>query len=260
VAGLKTFIMQGISAFVGGDISAGIYAMLTCYSGTSLLLDLGTNGEMALVTSHDIYVTATAAGPAFEGRTNLWGRDMVKLLADLLDQHIIDEYGTLKEPYFTKGVQVGEANITQDDIRMIQLAKAAVRAGIEILCKQAGVAMEEIDNVCLAGGFGYYIDCERAGRIGLLPPFLVDKAKAVGNSALLGTFLRYRNYDIPVNTVERDDNSSMSQDNRFDTYQHNSSDRDKDDIMKRITNAKSFNLANIAEFQENYMNYLNLNS
>lgn len=251
--GIRTYIMPGISTFVGGDISAGIYALLElkgqsvpdndssevheergAKGTTSLLLDLGTNGEMALLTEDDIFVTATAAGPAFEGRTNLWGRDMVKLVADFLDNHMIDSYGTIQEPYREKGIQVGEVNITQDDIRAIQLAKAAVRTGIEVLCKQAEAPVESIKRVYLAGGFGYYIDCERAARIGLLPKELAKKAETAGNTALLGLFLKYRKYDDSVTNKT-----------------------ENDPVMDRIFRAKAFNLARVAEFEDNYIGQIN---
>ena len=76
--------------------------------------------------------------------------------------------------------------LSQKDIREIQMAKSAIRAGIETLIEGSGMDRRRIDRVCLAGGFGYRLDPEKAAVIGLLPPDLADKATAVGNTALQG--------------------------------------------------------------------------
>ena len=72
------------------------------------------------------------------------------------------------------------------DVRKLQLAKAAVRAGVELLMKRAGVTADGIDEVYIAGGFGAKLDIGRAAEIGLIPPELAGKARAVGNAALDG--------------------------------------------------------------------------
>ena len=66
------------------------------------------------------------------------------------------------------------------------MAKGAIRAGIEVLLHQAGASYRDIHHVYLAGGFGFYIQPEHAGQIGLLPWELVPKTKAVGNTSLQG--------------------------------------------------------------------------
>ena len=101
IAGVPCHIIPGLSAFVGGDITAGILASgMSAREDITLLIDLGTNGEMALGNSRRIYACATAAGPAFEGGVNrgIWGADMVRLLATLLDEGLMEEQGVLKEP------------------------------------------------------------------------------------------------------------------------------------------------------------------
>ena len=105
IAGVVCHIIPGLSAFVGGDITAGILASgMLEQEASTLLIDLGTNGEMALGNRHRLHACATAAGPAFEGGANrgIWGADMVRLLQKLLEEGLMDGQGLLKEPYFTK--------------------------------------------------------------------------------------------------------------------------------------------------------------
>ncbi|MDE6740642.1 MAG: ATP-binding protein, partial [Lachnospiraceae bacterium] len=135
-------------------------------------------------------VTATAAGPAFEGGAGagVIGSDMIACAASLLKRGILDETGLLAEPYFTEGVTVGEpaVRLCNKDIRDLQMAKAAVRAGIEILRRQMGET--QIGHIYLAGGFGYYLDVEAAFSIGLLPERMRGRVTAVGNTSLAGAF------------------------------------------------------------------------
>ena len=99
-------------------------------------------------------VTATAAGPAFEGGTRkaVVGTDMIAVTASLMKEGILDETGLLAEPYFTQGVHIhtkkGALGLTNQDIRALQMAKAAVRAGAEILWEQMG--RPKIEQVYLA--------------------------------------------------------------------------------------------------------------
>lgn len=183
-------IFPGLSAFVGGDIVSGIYACgMHEQEEITLLVDLGTNGEMVLGNRHRRIACATAAGPAFEGGANrgVWGADMVHLLARLRQEGIVDETGLLEDAYFDEGVLIGDIRVTQEAIRAIQLAKGAIRAGIDILMKEYGLEDgDRIDRVVLAGGFGYYLNPEDAARIGLLPDALARKAASGGNTALAG--------------------------------------------------------------------------
>lgn len=189
IAGVPCHIIPGLSAFVGGDITAGILASgMPEQEEITLLIDLGTNGEMALGNSRQLYACATAAGPAFEGGVNrgIWGADMVRLLATLLEEGLMDAGGLLQEPYFTKGVRIGDVMVTKESVRAIQLAKGAIAAGIEILTRHYGITLSDISRVVLAGGFGYYLDPKAAARIGLIPGELVDRTVTGGNTALSG--------------------------------------------------------------------------
>ena len=188
--GIPAVILPGISAFVGADILAGIYALsMHERQEVTLLLDLGTNGEMVLGNRERLIATAAAAGPAFEGNAENYGTDLMALAARLLDEGILDETGLLADPYFEEGIDIGGVRLTQSYIRQLQMAKAAVCTGIRILCEKYGLeSPAQIDKVFLAGGMGYYLSPEAAARIGLLPAELAGKTVAVGNAALEGAF------------------------------------------------------------------------
>ncbi len=241
IGGLKTYIMPGFSAFVGGDIGAGLYMLH--FLGESkqketknewnLFIDLGTNAELVLFCKDRGICCATAAGPAFDGDagTGFFGSDMIAVLAGLLEKGIVDEMGTLNDAYFEKGVSVplknGTMQISQKQIRNLQLAKAAVRSGIEILLLKAGVEKSEIKQVFLAGGFGYYLDVHGAVTIGLLPEELEEKTTACGNTALLGAAVY--GYKILTGTCR--------------------------DLPRQM---QAINLATEEEFANSYVNYINI--
>ena len=97
---------------------------------------------------------------------------------------MIDETGLLKEPYFEKGYPLGDKIFfTAKDVREVQLAKAAIRAGIELMCQHLNRSVEEIDTVLLAGAFGNYMDPGSACAIGMIPPCLEHKIRPIGNAA-----------------------------------------------------------------------------
>lgn len=220
---IPVVILPSISGFVGGDISAGLLACgFDKTENPCLFIDLGTNGEMALGNRGRILVTSAPAGPAFEGGNiscgvggiggaichvsslknklkfetidglppiGLCGTGVIELTACLLNEGIIDRTGLLSDKYFDKGFYIDGIRFLQADIRNVQLAKAAIRAGIEILLKNYGISYDRLDRVYVAGGFGYYLDISKAVDIGLLPPAVKDKAEAAGNTALSGAVL-----------------------------------------------------------------------
>lgn len=222
----EVILLPGISTYVGGDIVSGLYACgLDKEKEVSLLIDLGTNGEMAIGNCDKILTTSTAAGPAFEGGNITWGtgsipgaicsvsidngtasvktiRDemptgicgtgVVETVAELLKEELIDETGLLDDDYFDDGFCLAETAdgeeilFTQKDVREIQLAKAAIRAGVETLLIRYGIEKEQVKKVYLAGGFGYKLDLEKAFAIGMIPQEFRGKVEAVGNSSLHG--------------------------------------------------------------------------
>ena len=189
IEGVPCFGFPCFSAFVGGDILAGVLACgMAEQEKLTLLIDLGTNGEIVLGNRSRRIACATAAGPAFEGGPNrgVWGADMISILAALKREGCMDETGLLAEEFFEKGIRVGNVLVTEENVRSVQLAKAAIAAGIEVLLEKYGVDAAKVDRVVLAGGFGYYLNPDDAAEIGLLPPLLADKAAPGGNTALEG--------------------------------------------------------------------------
>lgn len=224
----KLRILPGISAFVGGDITAGLLACgFDRKEKVSILVDLGTNGEMAIGNQDKIFVTSTAAGPAFEGgniicgtgsipgaishvtyknngfeletigkqeASGICGTGVIDITYELLKQKLIDETGLLNDKFFEDGILLAkskesEIRFYQKDIREIQLAKAAIRAGLETLLVNYGVGYDEIDDIYIAGGFGYKMDIDKAIGIGLFPKACKNKLKAIGNSSLKGNLI-----------------------------------------------------------------------
>lgn len=222
----EVILLPGISTYVGGDIVSGLYACGFMQSEeVSLLVDLGTNGEMALGNKEKILVTSTAAGPAFEGGNISWGTgsipgaiaavDMdgekvkiqtignqpptgicgtgvIETIAELVREEIVCETGAMEEAYLEEGFPIAETLegkkivFTSKDVREIQLAKAAIRAGIETLLLRYGIEKEEVAKVYVAGGFGYKLNMEKAIQIGMFPKEFSEKIEAVGNSSLAG--------------------------------------------------------------------------
>lgn len=217
-----------------------------------MLIDLGTNGEMAVTDGDRMIVTATAAGPAFEGGASaqVIGTDMIALTAELLQTNVIEETGYMA----TSPCQVRGITITQKDIRDLQLAKAAVRAGTEILWQlldktgnrekilpQSPEQPETeqtrteqaygLQRVYLAGGFGYYLDVEAAFSIGLLPDRMRGKVQAVGNTSLEGAYRLGRDFHKKVLL--------------------------KEEIQEMLARIEHVNLAKQEAFDELYIKYMN---
>ncbi len=245
IADFPVYIAPCISAFVGGDIVAGLYALgMKENTKTTLLIDLGTNGEMVITDGRRMVVTATAAGPAFEGNGDLIGTDRIALTANLLRRGMLDETGLLAEPWFEEGVCIEEQSeavtageqkenkryFYKEDVRALQMAKAAVRAGVEILWEE--LERPQIDCIYLAGGFGYYLDAEAAFAIGLLPSYMRGRVRAVGNTSLAGAYALGR--DLCEGKT------------------------DKEILEKSLSDVESINLAKKENFEKLYLKYMNL--
>ena len=220
------------SAYIGGDVLVGaISEDFDLSDEISLFLDLGTNGEMLLGKKGRFYSSSTAAGPAFEGsfRTqHVHGTRLIDFLVQARKQKWLDEYGKICDRFFEKGIPFGAGTyLTQDVIRSIQLAKSAIYAGILLLCKSYGITPSEISKVYIAGGFGFYLNVSSAIFIKMFPPDLDKKIRVVGNSSLNG-MKHYMTGDFKE---------------RMKIFRGD------------ITNIE---LANMEEFQECYIQYLNL--
>jgi len=172
------YIIPWFAAFVGGDIMAGLLHILPQEKKRFLFIDLGTNGELVLYNDGKLSVTSAAAGSTFESEKG-GASGIINELALLLQSNKLDETGLLSSE--TSG------SLTQKDIRDLQLAKSAVRCGLEILIESENLTYNELDTIYLAGGIGQVLDINDAITIDLIPPELKDKSYAIGNAALGGS-------------------------------------------------------------------------
>jgi len=215
------YIPPASSAYIGGDITCSALASNMCHMpGNILLIDAGTNGEIVLSSEGRLSCCSTAAGPAFEGANiecgsnasigavdsvqlvggilrhttvgnapaaKICGSGLIDAVAAMLDIGALDVKGKILKEYegvFT--IPDTQVYITQKDIRQVQLAKSAIRAGIDTLLHECGISCDELDAIILCGGFGSYLRPESAERIGLLPESAALKTRAIGNAASNG--------------------------------------------------------------------------
>jgi uncharacterized 2Fe-2S/4Fe-4S cluster protein (DUF4445 family) len=244
------YVMPVIGGFVGGDTVAGILATgLANADRPTLLVDIGTNGEIVLMADGKLLAASTAAGPAFEGariscgmrgaagaiekvvvdgrlRTNvignvaplgLCGSGLIDVAAELLRHGLLTSQGRLATPeqlpadvppdlaerivmhngqssfLLASQAETGDGPpivLTQRDLRELQLATGAVRAGVTVLLRQAGFQPRNLERVLIAGGFGNFIRRSNAQRIGLLPCEIEHRRiRYVGNTSLAGSRL-----------------------------------------------------------------------
>jgi uncharacterized 2Fe-2S/4Fe-4S cluster protein (DUF4445 family) len=213
--------LPSIRAFVGSDVLAGIRALgLADREALEAFIDLGTNAEIVVGNRDGLLCASTAAGPAFEGGRisqgmraatgavcevsvvdgalacrvlgggrprGLCGSGLVDAVRAGLELGRILPSGRLSGGAARLPV-AGDVAMTQGDVRELQLAKAAIAAGLETLCARLGASVADVERVHLAGAFGNYVSRASAQRIGLLT---VDpeRVHAAGNTALLGAKL-----------------------------------------------------------------------
>lgn len=218
-------IIPPLAGFVGSDLLAGALTLqLEKQGGPALLIDFGTNTEIALWDGKQLLVTSAAGGPAFENGIScgmpadpgaiyqvrdrasdgltfscledvspprgLCGSGLVDLLACLRGNGTISDTG--KFLWRTDALEYvlplpeTEIHLTKRDVDMMQRAKAAVAAGIIVLLEKAGLEMRELRRVCLAGAFGKYIRIPSGKSIGLLPDIDEKYFELCGNTALAG--------------------------------------------------------------------------
>ena len=227
-----------VAGYVGGDITAGILSIgMNSKKGKALFIDIGTNGEMAVGDSDGITACAVASGPAFEGAgiscgmpaafgainkvyitddglgfdvlgggdaKGICGSGILDLVACLLELGYIDESGYLEENENGESVfyLTEEVYINQKDIRQLQLAKAAVAAGIRFLMNAEGLSFDDLDSLYLAGGFGNRLNPENAVRIGMLPAQMLGKTRTAGNTSLTGAEMTLLNPALRNELIE----------------------------------------------------------
>jgi uncharacterized 2Fe-2S/4Fe-4S cluster protein (DUF4445 family) len=133
------------------------------------------------------------------------GSGLLDVVAQFYLSGIIDKSGRLNKDHPRVSLKDGVAEflllegnetgnqqpvvISQRDIREIQLAKAAIRSGIEVILNKNGMKYESIEKVIIAGAFGTYINLESAVAIGMLPPLPLERFSQVGNAAGTGARL-----------------------------------------------------------------------
>jgi uncharacterized 2Fe-2S/4Fe-4S cluster protein (DUF4445 family) len=240
-------ILPSISAYIGSDIVAGLTSLAPSEKIKKyLFIDIGTNGEMALVNNNEIYACATAAGPAFEGAniscgmaaidgaisayssseyktignaspTGICGSGLIDITAHLLKSGLLTPDGLLREEFIII-TEDNKISLTQKDIRELQLAKSAILSGIRILIKNANINITDLEAIFLAGGFGNYINIENAIKIGLIPAELKDKIIPVGNTSGTGAMLALKSenyYEILDQTIRKTKNIELANDEDF---------------------------------------------
>jgi uncharacterized 2Fe-2S/4Fe-4S cluster protein (DUF4445 family) len=212
-----------LAGFVGSDLLAGLAACgLTAGEAPALLVDFGTNSEIALWTGAVLWVTAAAGGPAFEagagrcgmpaeagavhrvvfdaaGRPHssilggdraagICGSGLVDLVAGLRWQGVLTATGRFADGRASYALPVDGQTLELGwrDVDALQRAKGAIGAGIAVLCAQAGIAIGDLRRVVAAGMFGRYLDVTNARGIGLLPDLPDGRIELAGNTALAG--------------------------------------------------------------------------
>lgn len=180
----------GFSAFVGADIMSGAkHLQMGKSDGYELLVDLGTNGEMLLLGRERGFAASTACGPVFDHVLSgaAYGSESIHAIAGCVKRGLIDKTGQLAKPFFEKGIEIDKGFvIRQENIRNFQLAKGAVYAGIMCLLKRAGITGDDVLNVYISGGLGFYLNIRDAFNVRMLPESFQRKVVSAGNSSLEG--------------------------------------------------------------------------
>lgn len=217
LSGVPLYLPPCAGAFMGADLTCAALATGLCEGmETVLLADIGTNGELMLWHKGELYAASTAAGPAFEGgeisqgcggvtgaidkvwvengklgvhaigggvASGICGSGLLDAVAALLTLGRVDATGASDAASFPLA---GSVRLTAGDVRAVQLAKAAIAAGMETLLAAAGAKPADVKRLLLAGGFGSHLSVASAVAIGLIPAALAGKAQAVGNASLAG--------------------------------------------------------------------------
>lgn len=222
-------LLPSMGGFVGSDLLAGVIATgLMEKPAGSLLIDFGTNSEMALWDGEALHVTSTAGGPAFEGSgishgmpsengaiygvaasdtapraftlsivgdgppKGICGAGLVDIIACLRRNGALDRIGRYQEPGIREIVISDTDNriiLTSQDIDVFQRAKAAIGAGVSWLCDRAQIPLEQLQRLYVSGAFGLLLNVENAKEVGILPPLPETLIELLSNTALAGSEL-----------------------------------------------------------------------
>jgi uncharacterized 2Fe-2S/4Fe-4S cluster protein (DUF4445 family) len=204
-----------IGGHAGADALADIIATgLYQARKPSMVIDIGTNGEVVIGNKERILTASCAAGGAYEGATissgvgavegaiknvkiingrvqsetignkpalGICGSGLIDLLGELLKNGIMSKKAKLKDDFFI----TPEISISQQDIYQLITAKAGLRLDQDLLIKYYSTTLEEVNRIYLSGAFGNFINPDNAILIGLLPR-ATNKVVRIGNGALAG--------------------------------------------------------------------------
>lgn len=241
--GARLYCLPSVSAYIGADIVAGMQvAGLAHAPGTTLFIDIGTNGEMVLASGGRLLACSCAAGPALEGMNiscgmracsgaiedvavtqaglllttigntppiGLCGSGILAAMSTFLEMGLILPRGNLvkaqaladDDPRRTHlclrdgktalRLVGGDSPVvvTQKDIRQVQLAKGALLSGLYALLEQAGLPLDAIDRVLIAGQFGAHLPVASLTGCGIIPHALAGKVAYLGNTSKSGASL-----------------------------------------------------------------------
>jgi uncharacterized 2Fe-2S/4Fe-4S cluster protein (DUF4445 family) len=218
----KVDVVSPLAGFVGSDLLAGVVSTRLTERPGSLLIDFGTNSEMALWDGGTLWVTSAAGGPAFEssgmqcgmpaepgaiyrvGRQQagggldfqvigggeakgLCGSGLVDLIALLRDSGELKPTGRFNSgDSFAVQKEGASIRLTKGDVDMFQRAKAAIGVGINTLMGKAGIGAVSLARVCVCGVFGARLSTMNARLVGLLPDIPDERIELCGNTALAG--------------------------------------------------------------------------
>lgn len=215
-----------VGGFIGSDLCADLLATRLAESpGAALLLDLGTNTEMALWDGERLRVTSVPGGPAFEGGVSrgmpaergaiyrvtsldsdagrftcevlgggaprgICGSGLVDAIALLLRQGRLKPTGRFVVSPGAEGLQLcppdAHTAIFGRDVDAMQRAKAATAAAAEVLLQHARLGWGDLSRVCVCGAFGRTLDLAHAMELGLLPSIAPARIELEGGAALAG--------------------------------------------------------------------------
>jgi uncharacterized 2Fe-2S/4Fe-4S cluster protein (DUF4445 family) len=190
-----------ISLIIGGHISSVSCASGPAFEGAHITFGMraapGAIEHVRISGDKIEYHTIQGSRPA-----GICGSGIFDILAQLFINHIVDKNGRIQEGHprvrdNQKGrefVIIDEKErkdgpaitITQGDVRELQLAKAAIRSGIQVLLQDKGLKDEDINEVLVAGAFGSYLDISSTIAIGMLPNIPLKRFQQVGNAAGMG--------------------------------------------------------------------------
>ena len=214
-------LLPNIGGFVGSDALSVILASgIHSSRDIKLAVDIGTNGEIILGNKERILVASTAAGPAFEGRyissgmpgiegaieavkisskkinlkvignktpCGIAGSGLIDASYEIFRTNNMDKSGKLKEKEFILYKRANnKVSITQTDIRKLQLAKAAIFAGIKTLMRRYNIESNEIEEVIITGSFGNTINAKSLIGVGLIPKVDKKRVRSLPQGAIKG--------------------------------------------------------------------------